>query len=49
MSWGYHKRVKLLPGINLNIGKGGPRRQRRQARRPRQHEPNRGNARSRWA
>ena len=21
MSWGYRKRVKLLPGINLNIGK----------------------------
>ena len=23
MSWGYRKRVKLLPGINLNIGKRG--------------------------
>jgi hypothetical protein len=21
MSWGYRKRVKLLPGINLNIGR----------------------------
>ena len=23
MSWGYRKRIKLLPGINLNIGRGG--------------------------
>jgi hypothetical protein len=23
MGWGYRKRVKLLPGINLNIGKRG--------------------------
>ena len=23
MSWGYRKRVKLLPGINLSIGKRG--------------------------
>jgi hypothetical protein len=23
MSWGYRKRVKLLPGLNLNIGKRG--------------------------
>ena len=23
MSWGYRKRVKLLPGINLNIGRRG--------------------------
>jgi uncharacterized protein DUF4236 len=21
MSWGYRKRVKLLPGINVNVGK----------------------------
>jgi hypothetical protein len=23
MSWGYRKRVKLLPGINLNLGRRG--------------------------
>jgi hypothetical protein len=23
MSWGFRKRVKLLPGINVNIGKHG--------------------------
>jgi hypothetical protein len=23
MSWGFRKRVKLLPGINVNIGKRG--------------------------
>jgi len=23
MGWGYRKRVKLLPGINLNIGRRG--------------------------
>jgi uncharacterized protein DUF4236 len=23
MSWGYRKRVKLLPGLNLNLGKRG--------------------------
>jgi hypothetical protein len=23
MSWGYRKRIKLLPGVNLNISKRG--------------------------
>ena len=23
MSWGFRKRVKVLPGINVNIGKSG--------------------------